>query len=146
MKEEEKLIGKYGRKGIWSVPDGYFETVRIEIEAKLPEYPAKPQPVQLSLWKRVKPYAYLAAMFAGIWCMMQVFHGVSGVGSLNLDNPPEQIAAYMSDPEISEPFTTQASISDVELIDEVSRNYDSIEEFELDFGYKLEPEYDKIKL
>ena len=31
MKEEEKLIDRYGRKGPWTVPDGYFEAVRIDI-------------------------------------------------------------------------------------------------------------------
>lgn len=146
MKEEEKLIERFGRKGPWSVPDGYFESVRSEIMAKLPEYPAAPKAPKLSLWQRVKPYVYLAAMFAGIWCMMKVFHDVSSADQLSLDNPPEQIAAYMGEPEVTELYTVQSSLSDDELIDEVSGNYDNIEDFEKDFGYKLEPEYDNIDI
>lgn len=148
MKEEDKLIEKFGRQVPWTVPDGYFESVRIEIESKLPEYPAKPQAVRMSVWQRVKPYVYLAAMFAGIWCMMKVLHHAGGVGSLSLDNPPEQIAAYMGDPDsdFADMYTLPASISDAELIDEVSGGYDSIEDFEKDFGYELEPEYEKIDI
>ena len=146
MKEEDIIIERYGRKGPWSVPDGYFESVRMEIESKLPEYPAAPAPVKLSTWQRVKPYVYLAAMFGGIWCMMKVFHHASDMGRLSLDNPPEQIAAYMGDPEMTDMYMLPTSLSDAELIDEVSDNYSTIEDFEEDFGYTLEPEYDKIDL
>lgn len=148
MKEEDKLVERFGRKGPWTVPDDYFESVRIEITSKLPEYPHKPQPVKLCRWQTVKPYVYLAAMFAGIWCMMQVFHQVSsGVDKVNLDNPPESLAALMSDPEVSDMYLLNAThVSDEQLIDEVSLMYDSIEDFEKDFGYELEPEYDNIKV
>lgn len=146
MKEEEKIIATFGRKGPWSVPDGYFESVRIEIASKLPVYPEKPQPVIMTKWQRVKPYVYLAAMFAGIWCMMKVFHHASGMDQVNLDNPPEQIASYMGDPGVSEMMMLPADMSDIELLDEVSDSYDSMEEFEKDFGYELEPQYDRIVL
>lgn len=148
MKEEDKLIARFGRKTPWAVPDGYFETVRIEIESKLPAYPAAPQPERMSVWQRVKPYVYLAAMFAGIWCMMKVLHNAGASGDLSLDNPPEHIAAYMGDPDsdLTDMYSLPVSLSDGELIDEVSDDYDSIEEFEKDFGYELEPEYEKIDI
>lgn len=147
MKEEDKLVDKFGRKGPWTLPDGYFESVRVEIAAKLPEYPAKPAPAKLSRWQRVKPYVYLAAMFAGIWCMMQVFHHVSsGVGAVSLDNPPEHIAQLMSEPEITDIYLMGQQVSDDELIDEVSQMYDNIEDFQDDFGYELEPEYENINV
>lgn len=146
MKEEDKILERYGQKGPWRVPDGYFETVRIEIISKLPEYPEAPKRADMSLWQRVKPYVYLAAMFAGIWCMMKVFHNASGMGSLNLDNPPENIAAFMGEPEMNDLFMLPSDISDMELIDEVSENYDNMEEFAEDFDYRLEPEYKNIEL
>ena len=140
MKEEEKLIDRYGRKGPWTVPDGYFEAVRIDIASKLP------------VWQRVKPYVYLAAMFAGIWCMMKVFHNASGMGKLSLDNPPEHIAAYMrdSDADAGEISLFSSPLSDDEilgrLLDEVTDSYESIDDFERDFGYALQPEYEEIDL
>lgn len=146
MKEEDKIIERYGRRGPWRVPDGYFEAVRAEIEANLPEYPAAPTRDGMSLWQRLKPYVYLAAMFAGIWCMMKVFHNASGMGSLNIDTPPEHIAAYMGTPEVTDMYLMAPDFSDEELLDEVTANYDNIEDFERDFGYSLEPQYDNIDI
>lgn len=85
-------------------------------------------------------------MFMGIWLMMKVFHNASSIDSLSIENPPEQIAAYMGDPEVSAPYLVSESYEDAELMDEVSGNYDSIEAFEKDFGYQLQPEYDNIDL
>ncbi|MBD5348945.1 MAG: hypothetical protein HDR84_06840 [Bacteroides sp.] len=142
MKEEEKIIGRYGRKGPWKVPEGYFESLSVDIIEKLPAHPEKQQPVKLSAWQRVKPYVYLAAMFAGIWCMMQMFHNVSGMGSLNIDNPPEHIASLMSESAMDDMYLMPLSDSDYELIDEMSSKYSSIEEFEKDFGVTIEPQFD----
>ena len=77
MRHEDKLKEKVGKKLPYRVPEGYFESFTSRMLEQLPEYPAKPAPRQLSRWQRIKPYVYLAAMFAGIWCMMQVFHRVS---------------------------------------------------------------------
>lgn len=146
MKEEKILEDKFGRKGPWTVPDGYFDAVRGEILSKLPEYPSVPKKTDLSVWQRMKPYVYLAAMFAGIWCMMQVFHHVSGAGALSLDNPPEHIAAYVGEMDADDIYLLPSNLSDMEMIDEVSDSYDSIEDFEKDFGYQLKPEYANINL
>lgn len=152
MKEEDKIIERFGRKGPWRVPEGYFEAVRAEVKAKLPDYPEAPGVAKLSLWQRVKPYAYLAAMFAGIWCMMQIFHRVSdGMGTLNIDNPPAQLAALMQDPELNsgdftDIYISGPSMSDDELIDDVIASYDNMQDFERDFGISLDPKYDNMKL
>lgn len=146
MKEEKNLIDKFGRKGPWTVPDGYFDSVREEVMSKLPEYPAAPKPADMSVWQRLKPYVYLAAMFAGIWCMMHIFHNVAGGDSLSLDNPPEHLAAYIGEMESDDYLMLPSSISDDELLEEVSMQYDNIEDFEADFGYQLSPQYDNIDL
>ena len=146
MKEEQNIIDRFGKETPFRVPKGYFESVRIEIESKLPAYPEAPKEEKLSTWMRVRPYVYLAAMFAGIWLMMTVFHRVSGMGSVNLDNPPEQIAQIVKEHDVADPFMTAVSMSDMELFDEVSESYESIEDFEEDFGYELEPEYENMEV
>lgn len=86
-------------------------------------------------------------MFAGIWCMMQMFHHVSSnVGGVNLDNPPEQLALLMSDPEMTDVYLTFDHESDEQLIDEVSGMYDNFQDFEEDFGQALEPAYENINV
>ena len=147
MKEEDKLLEKFGRKGCWKVPDGYFEAFPGKMLEKLPEVPARPRPQPASVWTRVRPYLYLAAMFAGIWMMMKIFHDFTGDSRLNLDNPPENIAMIMEDETMFREMEASHAanfISDTELEDEVSGNYSSIEEFEADFGYEIEPEYEDV--
>ncbi|MCM1369350.1 MAG: hypothetical protein NC204_03150 [Candidatus Amulumruptor caecigallinarius] len=146
MNEEKKLIDKVGKESPWRVPEGYFDSVRAEIISNLPDYRVAPKPQKLSTWHRVRPYVYLAAMFAGIWCMMKVFHNVSGMNRLSIENPPENIAALMADPEITDTYMLPTTISDEELLNEVSDSYASIDEFEKDFGYSFEPEYDNIDI
>lgn len=146
MKEEKFLDDKFGRKGPWTVPDGYFDTMREQVMSKLPEYPAQNKPADLSVWQRIKPYVYLAAMFAGIWCMMKVFHNAAGNASLSLDNPPEHIAAYIGEMDDDDIYLIPSSLSDEEVLDDMSGYYNNIEDFEKDFGYNLKPEYANIKL
>lgn len=146
MNEEDRLIEKYGRNTGMKVPDGYFESVYDEISAKLPEYNHTRRFVEMTFWQRVKPYVYLAAMFAGIWLMMKVFYISSQMGDMSLDNPPEQIVLAMSDASMSEEFATPVSAPDFELEEAVIRDYSDIDDFERDFGYKIDARYDKLKL
>lgn len=140
------MIEKYGRKGGWTVPEGYFESVYKEIDAKLPPYPETPRHVEMTAWQRIKPYVYLAAMFAGIWLMMKVFYNASGNVTLSLDNPPEHIAMALSESDLADSYILPASLSDMETEREVMGQYDSIEEFQQDFGYELESEYKEMSL
>ncbi len=146
MDKEEKLVEKYGRKGGWKVPEGYFESVYIEIGAKLPETPAVQRHVEMTLWQKVKPYVYLAAMFAGIWLMMKVFYHASGDVTLNLENPPEHIALAMAESDGYDYYIMPETISDAELENEICGQYSYIEEFARDFNYEFEPQYEEIRI
>lgn len=94
-KEEQLLLDRFGRKGPWKVPERYFAQMMTEVEGKLPEQPQAQRYVEMTRWQKLKPYVYLAAMFIGIWVMMNVFGRVMTSRELNLDNPPEQYAQLM---------------------------------------------------
>lgn len=94
-KEEQMLLDRFGRKGSWKVPEGYFAQMMTEVEGKLPAQPQEQRYVEMTRWQKLKPYVYLAAMFLGIWVMMNVFGRVMTSRELNLDNPPEQYAQLM---------------------------------------------------
>lgn len=145
MKQEEQLISKYGRDSGLKVPEGYFSDLEQRIMSSLPPYQKSQPKVELSRWQRIRPYVYLAAMFCGIWLMMKVFHTATQPISLSLDNPPEALVDMIDGgldydvhylPYIMEEFDAD----DEELI----MSYDSIEDFEKDFGYTLQPEYSTI--
>lgn len=143
MHQEEILKEKYGTRTGFRVPEGYFEELNAKILADLPPHKEAPKAVRLSMWQKVKPYVYLAAMFAGIWMMMMVFHTVSTPDKLTLDNPPAAIVQALESNSFDE-MTLYSAGSDFELEEEVSANYDSMEDFEADFGYQLLPEYDTV--
>ena len=110
----------------------------------MPSYKKREEPKTISIWQRVKPYVYLAAMFCGIWLMMKVFHTATQPMSLSLDNPPEALVEMVDggwDYDVHYlPYMSDFSDEDEDLI----MSYDSIEDFEADFGYTLKPEYSTI--
>ncbi|MCM1292847.1 MAG: hypothetical protein NC230_04630 [Bacteroides sp.] len=67
---------KDGNGGM-TVPDGYFESFEQRMCRMLPkqewEEPQTTKVMPKTVWQKVRPYVYLAAMFLGIWCMMQMF-------------------------------------------------------------------------
>lgn len=138
MDKEKELKAKYGTDPGFGVPEGYFEQLQAEVMAKLPPLAAPPAQAPLKGWARMKPYVYLAAMFAGIWLMMGVFHRVADV-SASFDNPPEHIASAMVERSEFEAFVPYESDYSVER--EISSAYDDMAEFQADFGYEIKPEF-----
>ncbi len=72
MKKKEDILQQIGGKSGFKVPDGYFEQLSSRITEQLPEREI-PEPEVITTWQRLRPYIYMAAMFAGIWLMVQVF-------------------------------------------------------------------------
>lgn len=100
MKETERhnpldLIA--GSDGM-TVPEGYFVDFAAKMDAAIPEREPKVIEMPRTWWQKVRPYAYLAAMFAGIWCMLQMFSLMGGVkGSITPDNNPVLAEAINND-------------------------------------------------
>ena len=80
MKEDLDILSKLGKDSGFKVPENYFSDFNKQMMESLPKPNLTPQ-VKPSLWVRVRPYVYMAAMFAGIWCMMRVFNDMSGATS-----------------------------------------------------------------
>ncbi len=90
MAENESILEKAREKGLatpaagMDVPPGYFEEFATKMAASLPFRAEAEAPETIvaqqsrSLWTRIRPYIYLAAMFAGIWLMLQMFAMMSG--------------------------------------------------------------------
>lgn len=147
MKEEKILEERLGRSTGFKVPEGYFDDLYAKVASSLPEPVEVPKAPRLSTWQRIKPYVYMAAMFAGIWCMMKIFHtAATGSTHLNLDTPPEAVAVVMADPEASDVYLTNTYESDFQLESEVLNEYDSMSDFTEDFGYDFKAEYDNVRI
>ena len=74
MKEEDNILKKVGRENSFKVPEGYFENLTSEVMGKLPEKekPAFEEVKQPTMWTRVKPLFYMAAMFIGAALIIRV--------------------------------------------------------------------------
>lgn len=109
MKERKDILAKIDRQSGMTVPDGYFESFAAKMIHDLPkreeaEAPGNILPPPQTLWNRVRPYVYLAAMFAGIWCMLKMFVLMSSPAdsNSNIDRNPILAEAIGSDYFINE--------------------------------------------
>lgn len=73
-KEETDLLKRCGTENPFTVPEGYFKHFTEQLMEKLPEREIQPTP-RLTLWTRVKPWVYMAAMFCGLMLSVRMFVG-----------------------------------------------------------------------
>jgi len=79
MLETEKIILEDLRdRRPFRVPEGYFEGFTDDFMSRLPKKTA-PEAKVISLYDRVKPWLYLAATFAGIIILFNIFNKSSEI-------------------------------------------------------------------
>lgn len=95
MKKENDLLNGIGQRNPFTVPEGYFDQFPKELMDRLPEKQPQPDDAQpITLWQRVKPWVYMAAMFCGLMLSVRMF-----VGEKETQSPA---AGTMGDMEFSE--------------------------------------------
>jgi len=72
MKTTANKLNNIGKVNPFRVPAGYFENFTENIMSQLPEKENK-KPQVISLWERVRPWAYMAATVAGVMLMINIF-------------------------------------------------------------------------
>lgn len=107
MKNDNDILSKIDRRSGMTVPEGYFDDFAAKMMERLPEHPvieADTDPsARPSLWFRIRPYVYMAAMFAGIWCMLNIFKIIgSNSTDLTVDNNPVIARALSNDSFVDE--------------------------------------------
>ena len=93
MENNDNILERNARHTGMTVPDGYFDDFAARMEASLPHQPWEDEAaatpavkVRPNLWMRLRPYVYMAAMFAGIWCMLKMFTMMTSGGvDLSID-------------------------------------------------------------
>ena len=129
-----EVLERVGRNDGMTVPEGYFADFTSRMEGMLPlnleaEAPQKAYAGQKrTLWTRVRPYVYMAAMFAGVFCMTKMFGIMGQVDTLDMriDRNPVMLAA-LSNQEFVDDYLGN-DINDSELLDEMwSAGFDASE-------------------
>ena len=75
MGKEDNILRKVGTQNPFRVPEHYFEDFTQELMNKLPEKEPMQYLPEPTLWQRVKPWVYMAAMFVGIMLSVRIFVG-----------------------------------------------------------------------
>ena len=75
MGKEDNILRKAGTGNPFRVPEHYFDNFTEELMGKLPEKEPLPFSTEPTLWERVKPWIYMAAMFCGIMLSVRIFVG-----------------------------------------------------------------------
>lgn len=108
-----------------TVPEGYFDSFATKMVASLPFREELDIPVEkqknkpASTWMRIRPYVYMAAMFAGAWCLIKMFSIMSPSSSgISLDNYPS-LSLALED----EQFVDDYIIDDVSTYDVMESSY-----------------------
>ena len=70
--EDSKILEKLGKNPGFKVPENYFNDFNAKLVESLPEVKITEEE-KPTLWVRVRPIIYMAAMFAGVWLMMNIF-------------------------------------------------------------------------
>ena len=66
------------------------------------------------MWQRIKPLAYMAAMFAGVWCMMSVFSHFTNPNDMS---SVRAVAEKLEDNNSNvEEFIMSGSVSDYDIM------------------------------
>lgn len=111
MDKPHDILDKINRRDGLTVPEGYFEDFKRRMILSLPQRPELGAPAKAprrSVWQRVRPYIYMAAMFGGIWCMLKLFTMITAPADVSMENNPI-IADALSDDE----FVNDYIVSDI---------------------------------
>lgn len=110
--EKQDILSKLGRDSGFKVPENYFENFASKMDQILQEHEVIPE-IKPTVWNRLRPYIYLTAMFAGIWCMMWIFNDIASKTDSNRFNTTI-VAGFQNEENINE-FILHGDISEYDI-------------------------------
>jgi argininosuccinate synthase len=113
-REDSTLLNKYGKDPGFKVPENYFADFNQRMADMLPDVEITPIDVKPTMWQRLKPLAYMAAMFAGVWCMMSVFSHFTNTS--NLSGVSIVAEKLQDDKSNVDEFIMSGSVSDYDIL------------------------------
>ncbi len=124
-KEESKILDKLGKNPGFKVPDNYFNDFNAKLLESLPEVKITEE-VKPTMWVRVRPFIYMAAMFAGVWLMMNIFS--IGKSSASSEQRAAQISAGVAVEKNADELINYGSVSDYDIMTYEDSVYMEMEE------------------
>ncbi len=113
-KEDSKILEQIGKETGFKVPENYFANFNSSLMDALPEVTITEEE-KPTLWVRLRPFVYMAAMFAGIWVMMNIFTR-GQQSSANFQQKKAQITNGLLVPQNTEDFIDYEGLSEYDMI------------------------------
>ena len=111
--DDSTLLNKYGKNPGFKVPENYFADFNQRMAEMLPDVEITPVDAKPTMWQRLKPLVYMAAMFAGVWCRMSVFSHFSNTSSMQ---SIKAVAEQLYDDNNVDEFIMSGSVSDYDIL------------------------------
>lgn len=121
MGKEDNILRKVGTRNPFQVPNNYFEDFTQELMNKLPEKEPMPSMPELTLWQRVKPWIYMAAMFCGIMLSVRIFVGkpqqedFPAISPMEVENVSEEDWEIIIDRIMMDDYTLYQYLTDADF-------------------------------
>lgn len=77
MEREQNNLDRFKGKNPFTVPEGYMEDLTADIMSRLPEKP-QVEVKKISMMDRMRPWLYMAAVFAGLGLFFKAIVGIDG--------------------------------------------------------------------
>ena len=111
--ENSKILEKLGKDPGFIVPDNFFDDFNKKMAESLPEVKITEEE-KPTMWGKVRPFIYMAAMFAGVWLMMNIFS--LGKSSATGEQRATNISAGVSVEKNAEDFIDYTGANDYDAI------------------------------
>ena len=122
--ENSKILEQLGKNPGFKVPENYFNDFNAKLVESLPEVKITEEE-KPTLWVRVRPFIYMAAMFAGVWLMMNIFS--QGKSSATGEQRAANISAGVAVEKNADDLMDYGTVSDYDIMtyeDSVSMEMD----------------------
>ena len=120
MNKNENTLDRLKSKQPFRVPDGYMEGLTNRIMESLPEPPVM-EAESVSLVERIRPWLYLAAVFAG---MGLFFKAIIGVDSAREDTLSDTLLVRSEVPSASlEAIESEAAQEEADYLEYIEERY-----------------------
>lgn len=117
------ILQKVNHNDGMTVPEGYFEDFAARMTTMLPTRDWEEQEGKVlpkSIWQKIRPYVYMAAMFMGVWCMMHMFTLMrTDSDGLHFDNNPVITAAIGNDYFFKDYIINEGELHEYDLMDDL---------------------------
>ncbi len=121
MKTDENKLKKITQENPFRVPEGYMEGLTSQIMKQIPEI-EKPEAESISWIERLRPFIYLAAMFAGLGLF---FRAITFLDDADNTFTTDTLLVSSNTPDFSLGITSNEALSDddEEYLDYLENQY-----------------------